>query len=156
VELQGFKKENRKDIALIVNSSTRVDIQLTPGNVTETVEVSGAPPLLQTDRADTGAKLETIQTASLPLGTNRNYQSLLNLVPGTTRATFQRRNSSTQRLAADRSQRSDAHGTAGDGQQRTYGPCKSSCRRSGVRLSGCRFGAEFRGGEGGSEQSFTI
>jgi hypothetical protein len=89
VELQGFKKENRKDIALIVNSSTRVDIQLTPGNVTETVEVTGAPPLLQTDRADTGAKLETIQTASLPLGTNRNYQSLLNLVPGTTRASFQ-------------------------------------------------------------------
>ncbi len=89
VELQGFKKENRKDIALAVNTSTRIDIQLTPGNVTETVEVSGAPPLLQTDRADTGAQLEVVQTASLPLGTQRNYQSLLNLVPGTTRATFQ-------------------------------------------------------------------
>jgi hypothetical protein len=89
VELQGFKKENRKDISLLVNSSTRIDIQMTPGNVTETVEVTGAPPLLQTDRADTGAKLETIQTASLPLGTQRNYQSLLNLVPGTTRASFQ-------------------------------------------------------------------
>ncbi len=89
VEVSGFKKETRKDIALTVNSSTRVDVQLTPGNVTETVEVTGAPPLLQTDRADTGAQLETIQTAALPLGTQRNYQSLLNLVPGTTRATFQ-------------------------------------------------------------------
>ena len=85
----GFKKETRKDITLAVNSSTRIDVQLTPGNVTETVEVTGAPPLLQTDRADTGAQLEVVQTASLPLGTNRNYQSLLNLVPGTTRATFQ-------------------------------------------------------------------
>ena len=89
VELTGFKKENRKDITLTVNSSTRVDIQLTPGSVSETVEVTGAPPLLQTDRADTGAQLEVIQTASLPLGTQRNYQSLLNLVPGTTRASFQ-------------------------------------------------------------------
>ncbi len=89
VEVSGFKKETRKDIALTVNSSTRIDVQLTPGNVTETVEVTGAPPLLQTDRADTGAQLEVVQTASLPLGTQRNYQALLNLVPGTTRATFQ-------------------------------------------------------------------
>jgi hypothetical protein len=89
IEMQGFKKETRRDIALIVNSSTRVDVQLQPGSVTETVEVTGAPPLLQTDRADTGAKIEQVLTASLPLGTNRNYQSLLNLVPGTTRASFQ-------------------------------------------------------------------
>ena len=89
VELSGFKKETRKDIALTVNSSTRTDVQLTPGNVSETVEVTGAPPLLQTDRADTGAQLEVAQAASLPLGTQRNYQALLNLVPGTTRATFQ-------------------------------------------------------------------
>jgi outer membrane receptor protein involved in Fe transport len=89
VESSGFKKETRKDITLTVNSSTRIDVQLTPGNITETVEVTGAPPLLQTDRADTGAQLEVVHTASLPLGTQRNYQSLLNLVPGTTRASFQ-------------------------------------------------------------------
>ena len=89
VESTGFKKETRNQISLIVNSSTRVDVQLTPGNLSETIEVSGAPELLQTDRADTGAKIEAIQTAALPLGTQRNYQSLLNLVPGTTRATFQ-------------------------------------------------------------------
>ncbi|MDE3164450.1 MAG: carboxypeptidase regulatory-like domain-containing protein, partial [Acidobacteriota bacterium] len=89
VEVTGFKKETRKNITVIVNSSTRVDVQLTPGAVTETVEVTGAPPLLQTDRADTGAKIESIEATSLPLTTNRNYQALLNLVPGTTRATFQ-------------------------------------------------------------------
>ena len=42
VEAAGFKKELRKDIALLVNTSTRVDIQLQPGNVTETIEVIGA------------------------------------------------------------------------------------------------------------------
>src|SRR5215831_13428381 len=57
VEAQGFKKETRRDVVLIVNSSTRVDVQLQPGNVTETIEVAGATELLQTDRSDTGAKL---------------------------------------------------------------------------------------------------
>ena len=56
VELQGFKKDMRRDISLIVNSSTRVDVVLQPGAVTESIEVTGAPPLLQTDRADTGAR----------------------------------------------------------------------------------------------------
>jgi hypothetical protein len=89
VEAPGFKKETRSNIDVLVDSTTRVDVQLSPGAVTETIEVTGAPPLLQTDRADTGEKIETAQTANLPLGTQRNYQSLLNLVPGTTPATFQ-------------------------------------------------------------------
>src|SRR5450432_3348370 len=89
VEQPGLKKETRKDIAVTVNSSTRVDVQLQPGSVSETVEVSGAPPVLETDRADTGSQIESVQTANLPVGTNRNFQSLLNLVPGTTPASFQ-------------------------------------------------------------------
>src|ERR1035438_7208354 len=52
VEATGFKKENRKDIDLLVDASTRVDVQLQPGSVTETVEVTGAPPLLQADSAE--------------------------------------------------------------------------------------------------------
>ena len=88
-EQAGFKRETRTDINVDVNTSTRVDIQLQLGNVSQTVEVTGAPPPLQTDRADTGSKIDTTQLADLPAGTNRNFQSLLNLVPGTTRAAFQ-------------------------------------------------------------------
>src|SRR5258708_2852788 len=89
VEITGFKKETRRNIDLQVNSSMRVDMQLQPGSITETIEVTSATPPLQTDRADTGRKIDTIQAANLPLGTNRNFQALLNLVPGTTNATFQ-------------------------------------------------------------------
>lgn len=89
VEQAGFRKETRTNIAVDVNTSTRIDIQLQLGDVTQSVEVTGAPPLLQTDRADTGRKIDTVQTANLPLGTNRNFQNLLNLVRGTTRANFQ-------------------------------------------------------------------
>ncbi len=48
-----------------------------------------APPLLQTDRADISTKLETQQIADSPLSTNRNFQSLLNLVPGVAPQVFQ-------------------------------------------------------------------
>jgi hypothetical protein len=88
-EAPGFKRAIQNAVNAEVNTSARVDLQLQPGNVNESIEVTDAPPPLQTDRADTGRKIDTVQTENLPLGTNRNYQNLLNLVPGTTRASFQ-------------------------------------------------------------------
>jgi hypothetical protein len=83
-EAAGFKKETRRDVALQVNSSQRVDVQLQPGNISETIEVTGAAPALQTDRADTGRNIDTMVVSELPvLVSNRNYQALLALVPGT-------------------------------------------------------------------------
>ena len=89
VELEGFKKEARRDVVLSVNTNARVDLRLQPGNVSETVEITGAPPLLQTDRSDTGRLVDAEMVSELPLGVNRNFQSLLDLVPGTTEASFQ-------------------------------------------------------------------
>ena len=89
IEAKGFKKETRQNIALLSNSTLRVDLSLVPGNVSETVLVTTAPPVLQTDRADISTKIESEGLADMPLGTNRNYQSLLNLVPGVAPQVFQ-------------------------------------------------------------------
>ena len=89
VTAPGFKKEVRENITLLNNTTTRVDVGLAAGSVSETVLVTTAPPLLQTDRADISTKIDAREVADLPLGTNRNFQSLLNLVPGTSPATFQ-------------------------------------------------------------------
>jgi hypothetical protein len=89
VEAQGFKKETHQNIDVLINSSTRVDFSVAPGSVSEEVMVTTAPPLLQTDRADISTKLETSHLENLPMTTNRNFQSLLNLVPGTTPATYE-------------------------------------------------------------------
>jgi hypothetical protein len=89
VEAKGFKKEARENIDLLSNSSTRVDVSMVPGNVSETVLVTTAPPVLQTDRADISTKIEAMEVVDLPLGTNRNFQSLLNLVPGVAPQVFQ-------------------------------------------------------------------
>src|SRR5438445_2186087 len=88
-ELSGFKRASRPAIDVVVNTTGRVDLILQPGNISETVVVEEETPILQTERADTGRKIDTVLTENLPLGTNRNYQNLLNIVPGTTRATFQ-------------------------------------------------------------------
>src|SRR5258708_4458634 len=88
-EQPGFKRASRAGIDVIVNTTGRVDLILEPGSTSETITVEAETPILQTERADTGRKLETVLTENIPLGTNRNFQNLLNIVPGTTRATFQ-------------------------------------------------------------------
>lgn len=88
VEKQGFATAERSGVPLSVNSTVRVDLSLQPGQVTETINVASTLPLLQTDTAKTGATLTAAQASQLPLGNNRNFQNLLNLVPGATRSEF--------------------------------------------------------------------
>ncbi len=88
-EQTGFKRATRAGVDIVVNTTVRIDLDLQAGDISETITVEADTAILQTERADTGRKLETVLTENLPLGTNRNFQNLLNLVPGTTRATFQ-------------------------------------------------------------------
>ncbi|MBM3769108.1 MAG: carboxypeptidase regulatory-like domain-containing protein, partial [Acidobacteria bacterium] len=82
-EKTGFNKALRSGVELLPNTTARVNFELTPGAVTQTIDVSaGAAPLLQTDRSDTGGKIESAQLQNMPLLFNRNYQGLLLLVPG--------------------------------------------------------------------------
>jgi hypothetical protein len=82
VELTGFKKVTRSNVDVLVNSSIRVDLTMQPGNITESVDVTAEAPLLQSERADTGRKIETKTLEDLPLGGNHNFQNLSILVPG--------------------------------------------------------------------------
>jgi hypothetical protein len=84
-EHSGFKRESRKEVRLEANSTVRIDFSLQIGSVTETISVSASAAILQTDRADLGAKIETATLENLPLTFNRNYQGLLGLVPGASR-----------------------------------------------------------------------
>lgn len=86
VEKQGFASAERNSVPLSVNTTVRVNLQLQPGQVTETVSVQSTLPLLQTDTARTGETLTAVQAEQLPLGNNRNFQNLLNVVPGATQS----------------------------------------------------------------------
>src|SRR5277367_6014411 len=89
VESKGFKKEIRPAIDVVVNTSTRIDISLQPGSVTESVTVTGAPAVMQTDRADVSTNLSAQVLGDMPLSVNQNFQSLLTLAPGVGPPVFQ-------------------------------------------------------------------
>jgi len=83
VELPGFKKEVQRGVTVRVDETSRINMKLSPGNVSESIEVTGAPPILQTDTASTGQKIDRETLINVPLvSSNRNFQSLLNLAPG--------------------------------------------------------------------------
>jgi hypothetical protein len=84
-ELQGFKKVVRQNVQVDVNTTIRIDMALEVGAITEAVTVAMETPVLQTDRTDTGRLLESKLITDMPLTFNRNFQSLLLTVPGSTR-----------------------------------------------------------------------
>jgi hypothetical protein len=86
VEEAGFRTAVKEGVELLVNTTIRTDLVLHPGAVTEQINVRAEVPILQTERADTGRKIEAVQMVNMPLSYNRNYYALLNLVPGTTRS----------------------------------------------------------------------
>ncbi|HXB75657.1 MAG TPA: carboxypeptidase regulatory-like domain-containing protein [Candidatus Acidoferrales bacterium] len=77
--LSTFVAEN---VQLDANTVRRVDAQMQVAQVSQTVTVDASAAALQTERADVGSEIQSTQVANLPLGGNRNFQTLLRLVPG--------------------------------------------------------------------------
>jgi Carboxypeptidase regulatory-like domain/TonB-dependent Receptor Plug Domain len=77
----GFKKYERKGVVLVLNEIASVDITLQVGGSQETVEVSGAPPVIDTTTTQLGAVMTDTSVRELPLATRNTYQ-LLQLQPG--------------------------------------------------------------------------
>jgi len=81
VESAGFRKELRKDIVLDVQQTIRLDFTLQVGSISETMEVSGAPPLLETESASLGDVVTAETVEELPLN-GRRYTDLAELTSG--------------------------------------------------------------------------
>ncbi len=89
VGVQGFKEYVKTDVLVTVNNITREDVTLEVGARTEMVTVTAEAAILQTDKADVHKEMNTKEVTNLPLGNYRNYQSLIDLVPGSSPSTFQ-------------------------------------------------------------------
>lgn len=81
VEQSGFKKASVNNIRLEVSQIGRVDVALEIGETTQTVEVTGAAPVLQTESTQTGDSISSEKLTALPLN-GRNFARLTLLVPG--------------------------------------------------------------------------
>ena len=79
----GFETAVYPPFTLVLNQTARVDVQMKVGKVSETLEVTGAVPLLQTQTAEVSTLIDANTAVSLPLA-SRNYLQLTLLVPGAT------------------------------------------------------------------------
>ena len=92
-EMQGFKKANSETFTLVVNARQRVDLTLEVGNVTESVTVTGAANLLETDSSDRGQVITREAIINLPLN-GRAYADLALLSPGVRKSNISNRDAS--------------------------------------------------------------
>src|SRR5260221_1292968 len=81
VERQGFQTSLYPAFTLVLNQIARIDVQLKVGQVTETVEVTGAAPILKTEATLVDTIIDSKTNDALPLAT-RNYVELTLLAPG--------------------------------------------------------------------------
>ena len=88
-EIQGFRKYERKNIQIRVNENVPLDIEMTVGEVTQSVEVTAESPLLQTAEASLGQIVDERRITDLPLFAG-NAMDLVHLAPGTVNGTDMR------------------------------------------------------------------
>ena len=82
-EYGGFQKAVRSGVQLNIQQQAVVDFTLVPGEVTQTVEVTAAVPLLQTESGSVGEAVTGEKIINLPLS-GRNYTFLARLTAGVT------------------------------------------------------------------------
>jgi len=83
VTAPGFQTVQQATFTLVLNQTARLDVHMTVGRVNETVEVSSAPPVLQTESTEVSTLIDAATVTSVPLA-GRNYLQLALLAPGTT------------------------------------------------------------------------
>jgi carboxypeptidase family protein len=80
-ELSGFTSVSRSGLQLLVGQTAVINLQMSPGNVTEAVTVTGQSPLLETTTSSLGGNVDPKQVQELPVN-GRNWMALSLVAPG--------------------------------------------------------------------------
>src|SRR6266481_7110742 len=80
-EAAGFNKAGITNVLVEVDQITRADLALEVGGVTETIDVSAAAPLMQSDKSTLSSVVDGRIIANMPLNT-RQFLDLALLTPG--------------------------------------------------------------------------
>ncbi len=81
VEAPGFSTQTHGAFSLVVNQVARVDFRMSVGRISEAVEVTTAPPLLQSSSTEISTLLDANAVSNLPMAT-RDINQLTLLAPG--------------------------------------------------------------------------
>ena len=80
-ELQGFATVSKKDIEVNVAQTQAIDFPLKVASLAETVNVTGATPLIETTASSVGAVVDVKRIENMPLN-GRQFANLAATVPG--------------------------------------------------------------------------
>jgi len=94
-EAAGFEGTQTQSFTVTTNARQRVDLTLKPGSVTETVTVSSAPTVLETETSSRGQVIGTREVENLPLN-GRSYADLVLLVPGARKSFLENQSASSR------------------------------------------------------------
>ena len=81
VEKTGFRSEMQQSLELASNAVSKVDFTLSPGNVSERVEVTASAPEIETEQGRVTGQITSKQIKELPIS-GRNVLNLVALQPG--------------------------------------------------------------------------
>lgn len=117
IQKSGFKKLIKPDVILHVQDALRIDLQLTLGDVSETVMVESGAPLVNTESATVSTVINRTFVENIPLN-GRSFQTLIQLTPGVvlTPSTF-----NDQGQFSVNGQRADANYFTVDGVSANFG-----------------------------------
>jgi hypothetical protein len=82
VKATGFEEKVLTDISLVADQGSTLNVTLKVGQVTAEVDVSAAPPLLDTTTSAVGGAVTSHQFTNLPM-LGRNFTSLIDVLPAT-------------------------------------------------------------------------
>ena len=89
VTASGFKPLTQTSLTIAANTVANADARLEVGAMTEQVTVEASAVTLQTEKTDLHTELTSKAILDMPLNQYRNFQTLINLVPGATPGVFQ-------------------------------------------------------------------
>jgi hypothetical protein len=89
VTASGFKPLTQTNLMVAANTVTNGDVNLQVGAMSEQVTVEASVVNLQTEKSDVHTELTEKAILNMPLNQYRNFQTLINLVPGATPGKFQ-------------------------------------------------------------------
>lgn len=82
-ELSGFATRQLKDVELLVGQNATIDMPMSLASLSETVTVTSATPLVDSQQARVSGNVDTRQMENLPIA-GRNWQALATMVKGIT------------------------------------------------------------------------
>ncbi len=99
-EAAGFEGARTEIFNVSTDARQRVDVSVKPGAVSQTVEVTAAAQLLDTDSSSRSQVIATREVENLPLN-GRSYADLVLLAPGTRKSLLENQSASSREGAFD-------------------------------------------------------